>query len=79
MNLIFYIQKDYHNMERILLSKIMKYLEDTIFTGIKEEPELFPIFKLVSQLITNSSEYSIKDIADPIYENIIWEVVNYLR
>lgn len=66
-------------MERILLSKIMKYLEDTVFTGIKEQPELFPIFILTSKLITYSSDYSISNMSDQIYEDIMWEVVNYLR
>lgn len=66
-------------MEKVLLSKIMKYLEDTVSIGITEQPELFPIFKLTSKLITYSSDYNINNMSDQIYENIVWEVVNYLR
>ncbi len=66
-------------MDRILVNDIMEVLRDTIYDGINEDPDSFPIFNKASLLMLYLNNYSLKDFDNKLFENVILEVINYLK
>jgi hypothetical protein len=65
--------------EEQLLMDIMDIFYTTIFDGIKENPELFPIFMSVSRINGQVQDYSIYSLDNTIFDALINEVVVYLK